>query len=86
MLDLRLTPVAKSLGDTTVRMLGCNGSIPGPTLKVRQGLEIIVDDAPTLADRITAYHRATNPADAGVAWQPSVPDCQPTAGTRSVSR
>ena len=36
-LDLRVGPVAKRLGDTTVRMLGYNGSIPGPTLKVQQG-------------------------------------------------
>jgi FtsP/CotA-like multicopper oxidase with cupredoxin domain len=42
-LDLRVGPVAKRLGDTTVRMLGYNGSIPGPTLKVRQGAEIIVN-------------------------------------------
>ena len=41
-LDLRVGPVAKRLGDTTVRMLGYNGSIPGPTLKVRQGSEIVV--------------------------------------------
>ena len=41
-LDLRVGPVAKRLGDTTVRMLGYNGSIPGPTLKVQQGTEIIV--------------------------------------------
>jgi FtsP/CotA-like multicopper oxidase with cupredoxin domain len=41
-LQLRVAPVAKRLGDTTVRMLGYNGSIPGPTLKVRQGSEIIV--------------------------------------------
>jgi FtsP/CotA-like multicopper oxidase with cupredoxin domain len=41
-LDLRVGPVAKHLGDTTVRMLGYNGSIPGPTLKVQQGSEIIV--------------------------------------------
>ena len=34
--------MAKQLGDTTVRMLGYNGSIPGPTLKVRQGSEVIV--------------------------------------------
>ena len=39
---LRIGPVAKRLGDTTVRMLGYNGSIPGPTLKVRQGSEVIV--------------------------------------------
>jgi FtsP/CotA-like multicopper oxidase with cupredoxin domain len=41
-LDLEVAPVAKRLGDTTVRMLGYNGSIPGPTLKVQQGSEIIV--------------------------------------------
>jgi hypothetical protein len=34
--DLRIGAVAKRLGDTTVRMLGYNGSIPGPTLKVQQ--------------------------------------------------
>jgi FtsP/CotA-like multicopper oxidase with cupredoxin domain len=41
-LDLEVGPVAKRLGDTTVRMLGYNGSIPGPTLKAQQGSEIIV--------------------------------------------
>jgi FtsP/CotA-like multicopper oxidase with cupredoxin domain len=41
-LELQVGPVAKRLGDTTVRMLGYNGSIPGPTLKVRQGSEIVV--------------------------------------------
>jgi FtsP/CotA-like multicopper oxidase with cupredoxin domain len=41
-LELRVGPVAKPLGDTTVRMLGYNGSIPGPTLKVAEGTEILV--------------------------------------------
>jgi FtsP/CotA-like multicopper oxidase with cupredoxin domain len=41
-LDLRVGPVAKRLAKHTVRMLGYNGSIPGPTLKVQQGSEIIV--------------------------------------------
>jgi FtsP/CotA-like multicopper oxidase with cupredoxin domain len=41
-LDLRVGPVAKRLGEATVRMLGYNGSIPGPTLKVQQGSEIVV--------------------------------------------
>jgi FtsP/CotA-like multicopper oxidase with cupredoxin domain len=41
-LELRVGPVAKRLGDTTVRMLGYNGSIPGPTPKVAQGSEIVV--------------------------------------------
>ena len=44
-LDLRIAPVAKRLRDTTVRMLGYNGSIPGPTLKDRQHTEIIVHDS-----------------------------------------
>jgi FtsP/CotA-like multicopper oxidase with cupredoxin domain len=39
---LRVGPVAKRLGDTTVRMLGYNGSIPGPTLKVQQDSEVVV--------------------------------------------
>jgi FtsP/CotA-like multicopper oxidase with cupredoxin domain len=41
-LHLRIGPVAKRFGDAMVRMLGYNGSIPGPTLKVRQGSEVIV--------------------------------------------
>jgi FtsP/CotA-like multicopper oxidase with cupredoxin domain len=38
--DLRIAPVAKTLGDSRVRMLAYNGSIPGPTLRVPQGAEI----------------------------------------------
>jgi FtsP/CotA-like multicopper oxidase with cupredoxin domain len=41
-LTLRITPVAKKLGDDTVRMLAYNGSVPGPVLRVRQGTEIVV--------------------------------------------
>jgi FtsP/CotA-like multicopper oxidase with cupredoxin domain len=41
--DLRIAPVAKKLGDATVRMLAYNGSIPGPTLRVRQGSELTVE-------------------------------------------
>jgi len=41
-LDLRIAPVASRMGDSTVRMLSYNGSIPGPTLRVRQGSEIVV--------------------------------------------
>jgi hypothetical protein len=40
--ELRIAPVAKTLGDDRVRMLSYNGSIPGPTLRVRQGSEVIV--------------------------------------------
>jgi FtsP/CotA-like multicopper oxidase with cupredoxin domain len=41
--DLRIAPVIKQIGDASVRMLAYNGSIPGPTLKVRQGSEVIVN-------------------------------------------
>ena len=41
--DLRIAPVAKRIGDATVRMLAYNGSIPGPTLKVQEGSEIVVN-------------------------------------------
>jgi FtsP/CotA-like multicopper oxidase with cupredoxin domain len=40
--DLRIAPVANRVGDDTLRMLAYNGSIPGPTLRVRQGSEITV--------------------------------------------
>jgi FtsP/CotA-like multicopper oxidase with cupredoxin domain len=41
--DLRIAPVAKQLGGAKVRMLAYNGSIPGPTLKVQEGSEVVVD-------------------------------------------
>lgn len=41
--ELRIAPVAKRLGDATVRMLAYNGSIPGPILRVRQGAHVLVD-------------------------------------------
>jgi FtsP/CotA-like multicopper oxidase with cupredoxin domain len=40
---LRIAPVSKRIGDATVRMLAYNGSIPGPTLRVPQGSEVLVD-------------------------------------------
>jgi FtsP/CotA-like multicopper oxidase with cupredoxin domain len=40
--DLRITPVRKRIDDAELRMLGYNGSIPGPTLHVDQGSEITV--------------------------------------------
>ena len=43
--DLRIAPVTKRLGDATVRMLAYNGSIPGPTLRVSEGSELIVNVA-----------------------------------------
>ena len=43
--DLRIGPVTKRIGDATVRMLAYNGSIPGPTLRVREGSELVVNVA-----------------------------------------
>ena len=40
--SLEIIPVAKRLGDTTVRMLAYSGSIPGPTLKVPEGSTVTV--------------------------------------------
>ena len=40
--DLRIQPVRKRISGALVRMLGYNGSIPGPTLHVDQGSEITV--------------------------------------------
>jgi FtsP/CotA-like multicopper oxidase with cupredoxin domain len=42
-IELRIAPVAKQVGDATVRMLAYNGSIPGPTLRVREGSELTVN-------------------------------------------
>jgi FtsP/CotA-like multicopper oxidase with cupredoxin domain len=41
-IELRVAPVTKRIGEATVRMLAYNGSIPGPTLKVRRGSEVLV--------------------------------------------
>ena len=40
--DLEIAPVAKRIGDATVRMLAYNGSIPGPTLRIPQGSTVTV--------------------------------------------
>ena len=40
---LRIAPVAKRIGDDTVRMLAYNGSVPGPVLKVAEGSTLVVD-------------------------------------------
>jgi FtsP/CotA-like multicopper oxidase with cupredoxin domain len=39
---LRIAPVAKRIGEATVRMLAFNGSVPGPSLRVDQGSEVTV--------------------------------------------
>ena len=41
--DLRIAPVVKRIGDAAVRMLAYSGSIPGPTLRVAEGSEIVVN-------------------------------------------
>jgi FtsP/CotA-like multicopper oxidase with cupredoxin domain len=41
--DLRIHPVRKQVDEAVLRMLGYNGSIPGPTLHVDQGSEITVE-------------------------------------------
>ncbi len=41
--DLGIRPVRKRIGDAEVRMLGYNGSIPGPTMQVDQGSQITVN-------------------------------------------
>ena len=41
--ELRIAPVRKRIGDATVRMLAYNGSVPGPTMKVPQGSEVVVN-------------------------------------------
>lgn len=42
--NLRITPVSKRIGEATVRMLAYNGPIPGSTLRVPQGSEVVVND------------------------------------------
>ena len=41
--DLRIHPVAKRIGEDTVRMFAYNGSIPGPILRVQQGSDVVVN-------------------------------------------
>ena len=40
--DLRITPVRKQINEAEVRMLAYNGSIPGPTMFVKQGSKVMV--------------------------------------------
>ncbi|MFB3739838.1 MAG: multicopper oxidase domain-containing protein, partial [Candidatus Velamenicoccus archaeovorus] len=42
-LDLRIGPVVNRIDGNDVRMLAYNGSIPGPTLRVRQGSHVVVN-------------------------------------------
>jgi FtsP/CotA-like multicopper oxidase with cupredoxin domain len=75
--ELRIAPVANRIGDHSVRMIAYNGSVPGPTLRVRQGSEIDVR-VRNDGDHETTVHwhglRLDNPFD-GVPYetQPPIP-------------
>ena len=53
--EITIKPVRKRIGDADVRMLGYNGSIPGPTLHVDQGSEITIE-ATNLGDVDATLH------------------------------
>ncbi|HEX8741681.1 MAG TPA: multicopper oxidase family protein [Thermoleophilaceae bacterium] len=73
---LRIAPIAKRLGDTTVRMLAYNGSVPGPTLRVPEGAEIdaVVENE---GDLETTVHwhglRLENRSDGTLETQAAIP-------------
>ena len=80
--DLRVAPVTKRIGDATVRMLAYNGSIPGPTLRVRQGSELVVNAANEgdlettvhwhglrLDNRFDGTHHTQDPIEVGGTFQ-----------------
>ena len=79
--ELRIAPVAKRVGDDTVRMLAYSGSIPGPTLRVREGSEIVVDienqgdteatvhwHGLRLENRYDGTHETQRPIEVGERW------------------
>lgn len=74
--DLRIEQVSKRLGEATVRMLAYNGSIPGPTLRVQQGTEVVVNVSND-GDLETTVHwhglRLDNRYDGTAATQPPIP-------------
>jgi FtsP/CotA-like multicopper oxidase with cupredoxin domain len=74
--DLRIAPVTKRLGDSLVRMLAYNGSIPGPTLRVQQGSELLVNVVND-GDLVATVHwhglRLENRYDGTLATQPAIP-------------
>jgi FtsP/CotA-like multicopper oxidase with cupredoxin domain len=100
-LDLEISPVAKRLGEATVRMLSYNGSIPGPTLKVAQGSEVEVNvinqgdlDATVhwhglrLENRYDGTHETQAPIPVGASFPSRVtfPDPACTGITRTSAR
>jgi FtsP/CotA-like multicopper oxidase with cupredoxin domain len=73
---LRIAPVTKRLGDATIRMLAYNGSIPGPTLRVKQGSQLVVN-VTNDGDLETTIHwhglRLDNRYDGTAATQQPIP-------------
>ena len=53
--EIEIKPVRKRIYDAEVRMLGYNGSIPGPTLHVDQGSEVTIE-ATNLGDVDATLH------------------------------
>jgi FtsP/CotA-like multicopper oxidase with cupredoxin domain len=53
--EITIKPVRKRIGDVELRMLGYNGSIPGPTLHVDQGSEVTIE-ATNLGDVDATLH------------------------------
>jgi FtsP/CotA-like multicopper oxidase with cupredoxin domain len=74
--DVVISPVQKRLGDTTVRMLAYNGSVPGPTLRLRQGARVTVR-VENRGDAATTVHwhglRLDNRYDGTHATQAPIP-------------
>lgn len=65
-IDLTITPVKKTIAGRTVKMLGYNGSIPGPTFRIPEGSEVTVN-LKNEGDIATTLHahgvRMDNPFD-----------------------
>ena len=83
--DLRIEPVAKQLNEDTVRMLAYNGSIPGPTIRVKEGSEIVVNienrgdlegtvhwHGLRLDNRYDGTHETQKPMEVGESYQARV--------------
>jgi FtsP/CotA-like multicopper oxidase with cupredoxin domain len=74
--NLRIAPVTKLFDGKPARMLAYNGSIPGPTLRVRQGTELLVNVA-NEGDLEATVHwhglRLDNRFDGTTATQPPIP-------------
>ena len=99
--DLDIAPVAKRLGDATVRMLAYNGSIPGPTLRVEQGATVTINvvnrgdleatvhwHGLRLDNRYDGTHETQPPIPVGGSFTARVefPDPGPTGTTRTSAR